>query len=150
MGVMQLLSLKFSTGWFMPFQMVTSNYIRNSSRLVMTRVSQSTGDLPYILCHWVWSCCSVCWQSHQCSTEVPLTSKVTTEASLTVPELYMPTPPGCDNCPAWGSHCKGCLKEGHWKPSVIPARTAYPLLQWTTKQKVHLSSMEGRGKRLSL
>ena len=23
--------------------------------------------------------------------------------------------PGCDNCPAWGSVCKGCLKKGHWQ-----------------------------------
>ena len=36
---MQLLSLKFSAGWFMPFQMVTLSYRRSFSRSVKTRVS---------------------------------------------------------------------------------------------------------------
>ena len=36
---MQLLSLKFSAGWFMPFQMVTLSYGRNFSWSVETRVS---------------------------------------------------------------------------------------------------------------
>ena len=49
----------------------------------------STGDLLYILCCWVWNCCNVYWLNHQCSTEVQLTSKATTEASLTVLELHM-------------------------------------------------------------
>ena len=36
------------------------------------------------------------------------------------------------------------------RPSVIPARTTNSLLQWTTNQKVHMVSMEGRGRRLTL
>ena len=32
----------------------------------------------------------MCWQNHQCSTEVLLTSKTTTEAPLTGQELHTP------------------------------------------------------------
>ena len=34
----------------------------------------------------------MCWQSHQCSPEVPSTLEVAAEAPLTVPELHTPTP----------------------------------------------------------
>ena len=90
MGVMQLLSLKFSAGWFLPFQMMTLSYRRNFSRSVNTRMSHTYWRSAIHMTCWVWSCCNVSWQNHQCSTEVPSTSKANTEASLTWPKLHTP------------------------------------------------------------
>ena len=110
----------------------------------------STGDVPYILCHWVWSCCNMCWQNHQCSTKVPSTLKATTEASLTVLELHMPAP-------IWGViialpkslSAKFVWRKHIGKPSVIPGRKTNPLLQWTANQKLCLASMERKGRGLT-
>ena len=75
----------------------------------------STGDLPYILYHKVCSCCNVCWQNHQCSTEIPLTSKQPQKHPSKCWNCTCQHPPGCDNFPAQEYVCNYCLKKGHWQ-----------------------------------
>ena len=77
-------------------------------------------------------------------------SKATAEASLTVPELHNAS----THLDMTISLPKSLSAKVVWrkdigKPSVIPARKSNLLLQWTSNQKVHLVSMERRGRRLT-
>ena len=90
---------------------------------------------PLDICHTYysvesWSCCNVCWQSHQCSTEVPSTSKATTEASLTEPELHMPAPTW-----AWQLSCsRVCLQR------LFEERTLASQVSFQQEKPIHCSS----------
>ena len=64
----------------------------------------------------------MCWQNHQCSTEVPSTLKATTEASLILPELHTPAPTWAWQLPCSSLSAKVAWRKDIGKPSVIPAR----------------------------
>ena len=76
----------------------------------------STGDLLYTLCHWVWSCCSGCWQKPSMQYRSPINLE---SNHRSIPHsariVHTSTHLGMDNCPAQESVCKGCLKKGHWQ-----------------------------------
>ena len=64
----------------------------------------------------------MCWQSHHCSTEVPLTLKATTEASSQCQSCTCQYPPGHDSCPATESVCRVCSKKGHWQAKCCSSK----------------------------
>ena len=63
---------------------------------------------------------------------------------------HISNPPGCDNCPAQESVCRGCSKKGHWQSKCHSSKKKInSLLQWTANQKVCLVGMQRRGRKLT-
>ena len=129
---MQLLSLKFSTGWFMPFQMVPLSCRMNFPNQSRQGFLTYTGDLPYVLCHWVWSSFNVCWAEPSMQYRSPIDLKSN--------HRNIPHSAGIAHASTQLHMSIALLKslsaEVVWrkdisKPIVIPPRRTNLLLQWT-------------------
>ena len=92
----------------------------------------------------------MCKQNHQCSTEILLNLKTTTEASLTMPEFHIPVPPGCDQLPCPRVCLQRLFEERTLAIQVLFQQEKIdPLLQWDSQSKCDLISMKWKGRRLT-
>ena len=92
----------------------------------------------------------MCWQNHQCSTEVPSPSKATREASSQCQNCTWQHPPGCDNCPTQESIGRGCSKKGHWQAKCHSSKKNQSTAPLDGQAKGSLISMQRRGKKADL
>ena len=151
MEVMQLLSLRSSTGWFVPFQMVTLSCRRNFSRSdtiglihIYWRSAIHTMPLSLELLQCVLAKPSMQSRSpinlrsnYSCNPHSARISHANTHLDMTIALLE-------------SLSAKVVWKEDIGRSRVPLARTANPLFQWTTNQKVHMFDVEGRSGRLTL
>ena len=135
----------------MPFQMMALSCGRNFSRSVKTRVSH------------------IYWRSaiHTMPLSMELLQCVLAKLSLQYRSLvYLKKqpqkhpswcqndtcqhPPGCDNCPAQGSVCKGCLKKGHWQAKCCSSKNSQSTALVDNQSKGMLGWHGRKGKKANL
>ena len=146
MGVMQLLSLRFSTGWFVPFQMVTLSF----SRSVKTTVSHTywrsaihAMPLSLELLQCVLAKPSMQYRSpidpKSNHRSIPHSARIACASSHLGMAIALPE----------SLSAEVVQRKDIGKPHIIPARKTNLLLQWTANQKVCLVCIERRGSKLT-
>ena len=145
MGVMQLVSLKFSADWFVPFQMVILSYGKSFSRSFEARVSDIYWTMPFSL---ELLQCVLEKPSMQYRSPIDLKSNhrsISHSAGISHTNIHL----GVTFALPEHLSAKVVWRKDIGKTSVVPARKTNLLLQWTANQKVCLVSMERRGRRLT-